>query len=381
MTEPANRTTEDVETDSTALDDAPVLPPELLLIVIERVHWASRNGFFLDRSTWQKTLARMLRVSRACYELSLPVLLRDLYFDRYCFKSSNQLAAFLDDGIGMDKFRAVRKLELELSRGPEFYRLFAKLLGEVGPSLQELTVSVDDIPPSDLWDSFKELPRLRKLRLETKPITRSEDEIPFEEYDAVALPYNGLLAFVDQMGHLENFELDVFEVTFSRCERLAGLKPWAEELSCFPNLRTKLSYVSLDDGDVSEWADFPPPNVKHCHLESWEGSFDYWKKTDVFLGLEELTIFYGDTGELFDWPLRSLKELTIEEASFTLDEEDFPAVRRRIEGHNLKVTIHLCNDRSLTRREEPEMRAELHFWKTVSNTTVSGFELLNFDCD
>lgn len=101
---------------------------------------------------------------------------------------------------------------------------------------------------------------------------------------------------------------------------------------------------------------------------------------DVFQGLKTLSIGSGKTNFLIDLPLRSLEELVISEGYFTLNEADFPAVRRQIEEHDLKVTIDLFGD-VYAPEDEPKFRAELDFWKPVKNATVSGFENLIFDSE
>lgn len=182
------------------------------------------------------------------------------------------------------------------------------------------------------------------------------------------------------MDHLEEFELDNGEIGNSGCRVYLDLESWAEALATFPNLQKKIAYVTLTDEEVLDWAACPPPSVKSCRFETFDGHFNHWKGTDPFPGLRNLTIWLCGTGELVDWPLRNLIEGTRNRRRMveSIDQADFAAVRMKIKKQNLKVTIHLGDDPSLTREDEPKVKAELEFWKTVKNAKVSGFQELVF---
>lgn len=127
--------------------DGPVLPPESLLETVKQVHSASLCASRNSRRIWRATFVAFLCASRACCKLGLPVLLRDLDFRCYGPKTFRQIAAFLEDGLGMDKFRAVRVLKLYVSGRPDFYGLIESLLHKVGSYLEVFEVSVVDFPP------------------------------------------------------------------------------------------------------------------------------------------------------------------------------------------------------------------------------------------
>lgn len=154
------------------------------------------------------------------------------------------------------------------------------------------------------------------------------------------------------------------------------LETWAEVLDSFPSLQAKLLFVTLNDYEVSEWAEFPPPNVEECWLWINHGH-ENWKANDAFPGLEKLELCWADTCELVDWPLRDLKELVLEGTEFNMDPADFPAVRENIEHHNVKVTINLYHC-FMSTAEEGKWRTELEFWKSVKGVEVTGFDNLEF---
>lgn len=231
--------------DSTAPNDAPVLPPE---------------------PVWRATLLALLRVSRSCYELGLSVLLRNLTLAPFYFESPDLLAAFVEDGLGVDKFRFVRSLKLSIYRGPEFYDLFGKLLRNVCRHLEEFTITADAIQLPSFGDPCREMPRLKRLRIKTTPVAKKLEsptapgfDVNNRNYDASALPYYGLLASAEKMDHLETFELDEEDIKLCQYIRPAGLKSWAEKLVSFPSMQKRLSFVSLVDADIPEWAAYPAP--------------------------------------------------------------------------------------------------------------------------
>lgn len=63
---------------SSAQDEMPTLPPEMLLEIIKIVHSNSVAGCSKDRGAWKTTLLNFLRASRLYYDLGLPVLMREI---------------------------------------------------------------------------------------------------------------------------------------------------------------------------------------------------------------------------------------------------------------------------------------------------------------
>lgn len=391
MTEPGSCTTvvlanaESAPSDDSGAPRRPRCPPELLLEIMRCMQTAWKHGNWRDSPSWRATLGRMLRVSRTCYALGLPVLLRDLEFSGYRFGAPPSFIAFLEDGLGMDKFRFVRKLKLRIAGAPEVYNLFKKLLRKVRGELEQLVISVDGFPPPHFFRPCGSMSRLKKLRIEASPIseypeppaTTFANGSPWRAWDECVVPYFNLLKRAEKLKQLEEFEL--YNQIDGASRRYDDLEPWPEALCLFPKLRAKLSFVALTDWEVPEWADFPPPNVKECLLDNTFDGLEPWKAMDAFPGLERLEVLSADTCELVDWPLRSLKHLSLSLGFLNLDPKDFAAVRKRIEEHNVKVTIDLDNGgEPISPEEAPKWRTEFEFWTTVRGAEVKGFKDIIF---
>lgn len=255
--------------DSTQTDaSGPALLPELLLEIMRQIRFYWKSDACDDKAVWRATLGRMLRVSRTCYELGLPVFLEDL--DVSCYNSSKAelVADFLEDGLNMDKFRAVRRLKIAVSGDAKVYGLFKTLLQKVSGNLEELVISVHEMPPMGFYEPCLNLLHLRKLRIEAKPITVGPEQPSAEFPDGLTsrkgdgrwIPYFGLLVFANEMDNIEEFELHT-DVDYTTSV-YSDVETWAQYLVPFAaKLHEKLSSVSLIDEDVVEWADFPHPSL------------------------------------------------------------------------------------------------------------------------
>lgn len=364
------------DVDNVTISEAVILPPELLLEIIKHVYHVSIESYFGQYKVWVTTMLNIVKVSRSCHSLGMRVLLRDMDVCRYFRQNETEkLANFLEDGLGIDKFSAVRFLSID-DRYTKNWNLCAKLIRKVSQNLEELKISLDAVPPEDFWKDFEKLHRVKKLTIETNGVRGDPAVFGMSLFgvDARAFPYYGLLLLAENWKHLESFHLDTSEA-HSIVTPSGKFATWPEELGRFPQLTKKAtlcySYLGIPESDVEEWAEFRPANVKSVFLfHIGFGSDNSWKSIDAFPDLRTLRLEYLNTSELLVWPLRKLKTLFIEYANFNLKESEYAIARKLVQEHDLNLTLFV-NDSAI---EDDEMEArwiaEANFWKTVKGVKV-----------
>ena len=164
------------------------------------------------------------------------------------------------------------------------------------------------------------------------------------------------LQIVDNLGTLEELRIDDNDAIL---DEFSVMKD-------FPNLASELVELTVDDHDVLDWMDVYLPSLRRVKLYDFEHDFSNWEDHDAFVGLKNLYVYMLNTASLVNFPLRVLKELSLENHDLNLDPTDFEEVRTRIKRPGLKVILDPATlDPVISKEQESAIDVELKFWATV----------------
>lgn len=270
------------------------LLPELLLEIMKVVYAGSIGIYYFRRSSWKAALRSFMQASKTCYALGLPLFMRELDIE-FSFRPEARLKFpnFLEDGLQMNKFSFVRKLTIRVAGGEENLHHFGTLLRRVGPTLEELEISLEELPTEYFEDQYEHLTCLKRLSITAvgvrHPGNKPADPKGFHfPVDMRAIPYLRLLFVAEDWDHLEELNVDYFEAHNCTASKVyPGAPAWPDLLEDLPKLTKKLHSLSVLNDEIEEWAELAPPNVKEFYLYSFGGDYDDWKRIDVFPGLED----------------------------------------------------------------------------------------------
>lgn len=348
------------------------LPAELLLEVMKILHGRSIGEQDLSPTNpWFATLLNFVKASRICHSLGMSLVLREVEVRSVeSAEEKHKLASFLEDGLGINKFTAVRKLELRAGGGQEGFRLCGDLIRKVGPNLEELVFSLIEIlpQPQHMWKDCECLQDLKKLTINDVGVRRSGAG-EFSKANAGAQIYRGLLQISDQWKHLEDFNLDYVDARcYSRFSET--IETWPEVLLGFPHLTEKLRDLLVFDKDVPVWATLPLPNLSEVLLLSDDVDHHNWKAFNPFPTNRKLSVYLAYTSELLDWPLGKLKEIRIDAAILDLHQSDYDRVRKRIEDREIRLVIEVYDDGIENHETLAQSYQEVKFWRTVKGVEM-----------